>query len=136
MVPADGESALDVLPFTQLLIDQAATTGAPWRIPPLPETPAGLFGVTDPADLAWLRAMLSDEPVRCFLQPAHLDNSRANAVSRTHIHCVAGAPEGRRPVPATQPNGTASEVWELPTGHDCMITMPVELSQLLLKLAW
>jgi hypothetical protein len=26
-------------------------------------------------------------------------------------------------------------VWELPTGHDCMITMPAELSDLLLKLA-
>jgi hypothetical protein len=26
-------------------------------------------------------------------------------------------------------------VWELPTGHDCMITMPVELTDLLLKLA-
>jgi hypothetical protein len=23
-------------------------------------------------------------------------------------------------------------VWELPTGHDCMITMPAELAELLL----
>jgi hypothetical protein len=33
-----------------------------------------------------------------------------------------------------QPNGTPAQVWELPTGHDCMITMPVELAELLLKL--
>jgi hypothetical protein len=33
-----------------------------------------------------------------------------------------------------QPNGSPSQVWELPTGHDCMITMPRELSELLLKL--
>jgi hypothetical protein len=45
-------------------------------------------------------------------------------------------PEGiaRRPIPAIQPNGAPAQVWELATGHDCMITMPVELSELLLKL--
>ena len=137
MVPEDGENAIDVIPMTQLLIDQAARSDVPWRIPPLPQLPppAGLFGVTDPADVAWVRSMLSDEPVRCFQQRVHLDNPAANAIARTHIHCVAGAPPGRRPVPATQPNGTPAQVWELPTGHDCMVTMPVELSELLLKLA-
>ena len=138
MVPEDGESALDVVPFTQALIDQAATTDAPWRIAPLPEMPApfGLFGVSDPADVAWLRTLLSDESVRCFQQPVRLDNPAADAIARTHIHCVSNKPEGatHRPVPATQPNGTPAQVWELPTGHDCMITMPAELTDLLLKL--
>ncbi|NIH78253.1 hypothetical protein FHX46_000783 [Amycolatopsis viridis] len=27
-----------------------------------------------------------------------------------------------------------AEIWELPTGHDGMITLPAELSELLLKL--
>ncbi len=60
-----------------------------------------------------------------------------NAIPRTHIHNVGAGPAGiiRRPVPPVQPNGDAAQVWELPTGHDCMITMPVELSELLLKLA-
>ncbi|SHN75659.1 alpha/beta fold hydrolase [Cryptosporangium aurantiacum] len=130
MVPNDGESVIDVLPFTQHLIDQAAQSEAWWRIPPLPELPppAGLFGVTDPADVAWLRTILSDEPVRCFQQAVRLDNPSASAISRTHIHCTVGAPE-RRPV------SPAETVWELPTGHDCMVTMPFELSELLLKLA-
>ena len=138
MVPEDGESALDVVPFTQALIDQAAKTYAPWRIPPLPEMPApfGLFGVSDPADLAWLRTLLSDESVGCFLQPVRLGNPDANAIPRTHIHCVGDKPPGatRRPVPAVQPNGSPAQVWELPTGHDCMVTMPAELTDLLLKL--
>jgi pimeloyl-ACP methyl ester carboxylesterase len=131
MVPADGENAIDVIPMTQFLIDRAAQSAVAWRVPPLPELPppAGLFGVTDPADVAWVRTMLSDEPVRCFQQRVRLGNPAATAIARTHIHCVAGAPPGRRPVPATQ------QVWELPTGHDCMVTMPVELSELLLKLA-
>ncbi|MFF0771597.1 alpha/beta fold hydrolase [Nonomuraea wenchangensis] len=138
MVPEDGENAVDVHPMTQALIDRAAQSGTGWRIPPMPELPPplGLFGVTDPADVAWLRAMLSDQPVLCLQQPVRLDNPATRTIPRTHIHCVADVPEGisRRPVPATQPNGSPAQVWELPTGHDCMITMPAELTELLLKL--
>jgi pimeloyl-ACP methyl ester carboxylesterase len=138
MVPEDGETAVDVQPVTKNLIDLAAKSGNGWRVPPLPQQPPpmGLFGVTDPADVAWLRTMLSDQPVRCLQQPVRLDNPAVNAIPRTHIHCVGAKPEGisRRPVPATQPNGSPAQVWELPTGHDCMITMPTELSELLLKL--
>ncbi|PZG23706.1 alpha/beta fold hydrolase [Nonomuraea aridisoli] len=137
MVPEDGERGVDVQPVTKALIDRVVESGG-WRIPPLPELPppAGLFGVTDPADVAWLRSMLSDQPVDCLRQPVRLDNPAVATIPRTHIHCTVGVPEGitRRPVPPTQPNGSPAQVWELPTGHDCMITMPAELAGLLLKL--
>ncbi|MDW6058963.1 alpha/beta hydrolase [Streptomyces sp. FXJ1.4098] len=140
MVPEDGETAVDVLPVAQAQIDRALQSESGWRVPPLPEfpPPMGLFGVTDPADVAWLRTMLSDQPVRCLQQPVRLDNPAVDAIPRTHIHCVVGEPEGitRRPVPAIQPNGTPAQVWELATGHDCMITTPVELADLLLKLGY
>jgi pimeloyl-ACP methyl ester carboxylesterase len=139
MVPTDGETAVDVQPISQQLIDLAAKSDDAWRIPPLPERPPpfGLFGVTDPGDVAWLRTLLSDQPVRCLQQPVHLDNPAVRTIPCTHIHCVGATPAGivRRPVPPTRPNGAPSQVWELPTGHDCMITMPVELSEMLLKLA-
>ncbi|MER7755456.1 alpha/beta hydrolase [Kitasatospora sp. NPDC097643] len=139
MVPVDGESALDVMPLTRHLIEQAASTDTPWRIPPLPEgpPPTGLFGVTDPADAAWLRTLLSDESTRCFQQPVRLDNPATTAIPRTHIHCVGDMPEGvaRRPVPATQPDGTPSRVWQLHSGHDCMVIVPDQLAGLLLRAA-
>ncbi|MFE0176043.1 alpha/beta fold hydrolase [Streptomyces sp. NPDC059002] len=139
MVPEHGESAADVQPATRALIDRAVRSESGWRVPPLPEMPppAGLFGVTDPADVAWLRSMLSDQSVRCLRQPVRLDAPAVDAIPRTHIHCVVGVPEGivRRPVPAVQPNGTPSQVWELRAGHDCMITAPADLAGLLLKLA-
>ncbi|MEU8364793.1 alpha/beta fold hydrolase [Nonomuraea sp. NPDC048882] len=139
MVPEDGESAADVMPVTRQLIELAAGSGDGWRVPPMPELPppAGLFGVTDPEDVAWLRSMLSDQPVRCLTEPVRLGGPAARAIPRTHIHCTVGKPEGvvRRPVPEVQPNGRPAQVWQLPTGHDCMITMPAELTDLLLKLA-
>jgi pimeloyl-ACP methyl ester carboxylesterase len=138
MVPEHGETAADVMTGTQGMIDLALRSESGWRIPPMPEMPppVGLFGVTDPADVAWLRTLLSDQPVRCLTQPVRLDNPDATKIQRTHIHCTVGKPEGvtRRPVPGVQPNGTPAQMWELPTGHDCMITMPVELAELLLKL--
>jgi pimeloyl-ACP methyl ester carboxylesterase len=138
MVPEDGETAVDILPDTQAVIDRAVKSESGWRVPPFPEMPPpiGLFGVTDPADIAWLRSMLSDQPVRCLRQPVRLDNPAVNTIPRTHIHCTVGEPEDidRRPVPPVQPNGTPAQVWELATGHDCMITTPVELTELLIKL--
>ncbi|WP_406192548.1 alpha/beta hydrolase [Kitasatospora sp. NBC_01560] len=139
MVPADGESVLDVMPATRYLLDRAAGSDAPWRIPPMPQgaAPAGLFGVTEPADVAWLRTLLSDESARCFQQPVRLGNPAAAAVPRTHIHCVGSMPEGvaRRPVPATQPNGAPSRVRQLRSGHDCMVTVPDRLAELLLDVS-
>ncbi|MGY6651558.1 alpha/beta fold hydrolase [Amycolatopsis sp. TRM77291] len=128
MVPEDGEAAVDVLPVTKRLIDLAVDG---WRVPPMAEQPPplGLFGVTHPEDVAWLRSMLSDHPVRCLQEPVRSDHPAARTIPRTHIHCVGAGPAGitRRPVPAGE------RVRELPTGHDCMITMPVELAGLLIE---
>ena len=139
MVPLDGENSIDVMPVTATLVQGALRSESGWRVPPMPERPEpfGLFGVTDPADKAWLRTLLSDQPVRTLQERVHLDNPAVDAIPRTHIHCVGVVPEDikRRPVPPVQPNGSPAQEWELPTGHDCMVTMPVELSELLLKLA-
>ncbi|WP_194925729.1 alpha/beta hydrolase [Catenulispora pinisilvae] len=139
MVPLDGENSIDVMPVTATLVEGALRSESGWRVPPMPEWPEpfGLFGVTDPADKAWLRTLLSDQPVRTLQERVRLDNPAVNAIPQTHIHCVGAVPEDieRRPVPPVQPNGSPAQVWELPTGHDCMVTMPVELSELLLKLA-
>ncbi|MEU1294792.1 alpha/beta fold hydrolase [Streptomyces sp. NPDC005840] len=138
MVPVHGESAVDVMPFSQALIDAAAAGPHPWRIPPLPELPAprGLFGVTDPEDVAWLRTTLGDESVRCFQEPVRLDNPAQESIPRVHIHCVGQEPAGvtRRPVPAPRPGGVPARVHELRTGHDAMLTEPAALAALLLDL--
>ncbi|MCP2336051.1 alpha/beta fold hydrolase [Actinomadura rupiterrae] len=136
MVPVDGETAMDVMPAARKAAEHAADG---WRVPPPPEQPPplGLFGVTDPDDAAWLRTLLSDQPIRCLTEPVRMDDPAANTIPRTHIHCVGPAPKGitRRPVPDTEPDGTPSRVLRLDTGHDCMITTPRALTDLLLTLA-
>ncbi|MFD9699597.1 alpha/beta fold hydrolase [Lentzea sp. NPDC059081] len=125
MVPTHGESALDAMPVSRGMI------GDDWRVPP-PPAPFGLFGVTDPADIAWLHTMLADQAVHCLDEPVAMDNPALAAIPRTHIHCTV-KPEGvePRPVPA-EPNGEPADVRELAAGHDCMITAPAELAEMLL----
>ena len=84
---------------------------------------------------SWLRTMFSDHSALCFQQSVRLNNPAADRIPRTHIECTVGAPPQRRPVLPAQPNGTPPQVWTLATGHDCMITMPAELSGLLIQVA-
>jgi len=129
MVPVDGESALDVLPVSRTMI------GDDWRVP-APPAPFGLFGLTDAADIAWLNTMVSDQSALCLREPVAMDNPALSQIPRTHVHCTVKPPGVEpRPVPAVQPNGDPADVRELPTGHDCMITMPAELAGLLLDVA-
>lgn len=68
-------------------------------------------------------------------RPVRLGDPVAAAIPRTYIHCVGSEPEGvtRRPVPAAQPHGAPSRVREVRSGHDCMVTVPGELAELLLE---
>jgi pimeloyl-ACP methyl ester carboxylesterase len=134
MVPADGKSALDVVPATRLLIDQAAATENPWRIPPLPAGETGWFGVRDPGDLAWLRTFVDDEPIGCFTERLAMREPRARRIPRTYIECTADKPAGTaRTLPPLQPNGSPTVVLSLDAGHDCMITAPDQLAVLLVQ---
>lgn len=138
MVPEDAENAIDIMPISQFLVDLALQSESGWRIPPGTEKPAplGLFGVTDADDVEWLKAMLTDQPVQCLQQRVQLDDAALATIPATHIHCTI-APAGfeRRPVAPLQRDGSPAEIWELPTGHDCMVTMPHELSEMLLRVA-
>jgi pimeloyl-ACP methyl ester carboxylesterase len=89
MVPHDGETAVDVMPANQHAIEQARNSTSGWRVPPMPELPApyGLFGVTDPDDLAWLRTMLSAAVPRAVYQQIRRHRrgcSRSPAVIRSY----------------------------------------------------
>jgi len=133
MDPIDGQAGVDIVPAAQGLIDEAAASAVPWRIPPLPPQ---FFGVVEQADVAWLSSILTDESAYIFQQPAKLDNPTSAAIPVSYIRCVGPKPasSARQPRSAVRPNGRPAELWELESGHDCMVTAPARLADILLKI--
>ncbi|MFK4547959.1 hypothetical protein RKD29_007555 [Streptomyces tendae] len=106
MVPENGESAIDVQPVTWQVIELAEKSESRWRVPPKPVRATRA-----------LRPVRRHRPCRCRLAARH-------AVGRHPS-----------PRPLDPAKGAAARVWELPIGHDCVITIPSELSELPLKLS-
>jgi pimeloyl-ACP methyl ester carboxylesterase len=133
MDPTDGQTAVDIVPAAQGLIDEAAASSVPWHIPPLP--PA-FFGVTAATDIAWLKTILTAESARIFQQSAKLDNPATGTIPASYIRCVDHPPthRTRQSVSGVRPNGRPVQVWELEGGHDCIITTPSGLAEVLLKI--
>ena len=132
--PRDGEALTDVAPemmamaYRQMqLIDGIEMIHLP------PALAVQYFGVTDPADEAWMVDRLKPHPWRCYSQPLRLaDEAAARRLPRTNINCtqaLQASTDGNR---ARQLDGDRN--WEIDTGHDIMITQPEALAEMLLLL--
>jgi hypothetical protein len=111
-----------------------AAEGDGWRWPP-PADPS-VWGITDPADAAWVRARVAPQPFQTFTQPLRLANPAGFAGPKTYIACVAAGHDGWRD--AMVERARTEPGWryrELATGHDAMITAPREVADLLLEVA-
>jgi pimeloyl-ACP methyl ester carboxylesterase len=93
-----------------------------------------LYGVTDPADLAWMAERLTAHPWRCFEQPLALRNEDALwAIPQFHIVCTSTLPTRDRDQMAHAK--AEGRLWDIDTGHDLMITEPVQTADALLQVA-
>ena len=137
LVPEDNASAADVAVPEWIEMAQALAneSGDGWLLPP-PDVEAP-FGITDPADVEWVRASLTPHPVKTFTDRVRLCNPRAGHIPRTYIRC----PLRRNPGPDTLSHhaeaARRSPSWryrELASDHDPMITHPRELADLLLEI--
>jgi pimeloyl-ACP methyl ester carboxylesterase len=101
----------------------------------LPGPDAGLlYGVTDPADLAWMAERLTPHPWRCFEQPLTLGNEDALwAIPQFHIVCTSTLPTRDRDQMARAK--AEGRLWDIDTGHDLMITEPKRTADALLQVA-
>jgi pimeloyl-ACP methyl ester carboxylesterase len=130
MLMRNGESALDVSPddIRENFIKSAHQFDNGLSLPFLS---AEFFGVTNAKDIKWVNERLTNQPFRTFMQPLMLKHSFGNHLPLTYIACTH--PELRAIRPFADET-KASKEWnylQLPTGHDAMITMPVELAQML-----
>ncbi len=101
----------------------------------LPAPDAGLlYGVTDPADLAWMAERLTAHPWVCFAQPLALRNEDALwAIAQYHVVCTSTLAT-RDPALMARAR-SEGRLWDIDTGHDLMITEPERTADALLQVA-
>jgi hypothetical protein len=101
----------------------------------LPAPQAGAFyGVTDPADLAWMDDRLTAHPWTCFEQKLEVRDAAGYAkIPQYHVLCASTL--------ATRDPGLIAEaraagrLWVIDTGHDLMITEPRKVADALAAVA-
>jgi pimeloyl-ACP methyl ester carboxylesterase len=148
VVPRDGESMADLAPMViNRLRQEARTHGDGWRVNPPAEMPfgiGGVNGVTQEPDLSWVRSVLLPQSLKTFGEPLHLkDPDIVSKKPRTFIRCTGSGfsmvfRNIMRHLVARRTLAPTARGWrlrQLPTGHDCMITMPNEFTDLLLEIA-
>ncbi|MEE9261651.1 MAG: alpha/beta fold hydrolase [Dehalococcoidia bacterium] len=130
-VPQDGQSEFDLRPDLRERRERLAAAGEQGWLVPSPD-PAS-WGITDAADVAWVGSRLTPMPLLTYQESVQTPAGRPQQLPRTFIVCTGG----RNTFYATAQEARA-EGWgyyELETGHDAMITMPAELTEILLQLA-
>jgi pimeloyl-ACP methyl ester carboxylesterase len=132
-LPESGKSAFDhTLPELRAeRIRRAQESSAGLSIPP---PNAAAFGITDPADAAWVERRLTPHPLATYSLPLTLRHPLGGGVPVTYIRCVAPAYANTASSAALAQAQSGWQYLEIATGHDAMITAPAELTQMLLNL--
>jgi pimeloyl-ACP methyl ester carboxylesterase len=126
-VGGDGDAAIDLLPETIAghYRESVAGPGFGWLIP---VRSLSVLGVTEEADLEWLRPRLTPHPWLTYTEPLRLGGSAQ--VPAAYVECTdwmrVFQPHAERAAALGWP------VHHLSTGHEAMVTAPKELAELLL----
>ncbi|MCE0768146.1 alpha/beta fold hydrolase [Pseudonocardia kujensis] len=89
----------------------------------MPPPPAEAFGVTDPADAAWVERHLTPQPLRSYREPLAVEGPLGAGLPVAYVYCS----EPDYPAIAAGHQVVKDHGWEwrdLPTGHDAMVTDP------------
>jgi pimeloyl-ACP methyl ester carboxylesterase len=92
------------------------------------------FGVTDPADAAWLSRRLTPHPVRTYTTALTLKNPPGNNLPRTYIRCTNPLYVGLQPFVDWIKSQPGWNHLEIATGHDAMVAAPQKLADMLLRI--
>jgi pimeloyl-ACP methyl ester carboxylesterase len=125
----NGQSVFSLLPpdVVAARTKAAQDTSGGLSIPP---PPAAAFGISDPAQQAWLTARLTPHPFGTFTSPLTLKNKIANGLPATYIICsdpMYGPLQASRDVVKR----IGMKTVEIKTGHDAMVTVPDQLTDML-----
>ena len=131
-VPQDGQALADLVApqFREEVQRQAQAAGG--LLPPFPVEQYGVFAA---ADVRWVGPKLVPHPFKTMSTPVQLTSAAAAALPRTYIYCNNPAMGFFEAFAERTKTGKGWRYGELATGHDAMVTMPRELTALLLELA-
>jgi len=133
-VPDDGQSVMDLAPpeVRDAHLAAARERGEGWRVP---VPPLAIWGVTDPAHLAWVEPRVGPHPLRTMTDRIRLSNPARQRIPRTFVSCTV---QQRGAFVAAAAKVRAQGGWdcrEIAAPHDAMIVAPEALAALLLDLA-
>jgi pimeloyl-ACP methyl ester carboxylesterase len=120
-LPDDGKALRDYVPLN-------APDGV-WRLP-VPGKPPR-FGVKEPADVEWMEARLTDQPLKAMTEPVRISADISTRVPHTFILCTKANQFAAAAERAKQRGFKYREI--LTAGHDAMISQPKELAKLLME---
>ena len=132
--PQDGESLLDLAaPLLNAARQHARIENGVELVLDPGTDPLGFYGVTDPAQIEWMKTRLTPHPWKSFEQKLRLHNEEALArIPPSHIVCTSTL-SGRN-VQALKAKAEG-RFWDIDTGHDLMITEPQRVADLLMRVA-
>jgi pimeloyl-ACP methyl ester carboxylesterase len=123
IVPEHGENAFSLI--NGLEEDFRARADANGMVPPWPPQ---RYGVTDPADIAWMNARLTATPILTHREKLNAPKMKAKTLPRYFVHCTQFSLGGQFAAKIRRDGAT---VYGLDTGHDAMITEPKKLASIL-----
>lgn len=135
--PQNGQSLVDVAGDFILAARESAQVVDGIELVLFPGTdPMNYFGVTDSAQLAWMKPKLTPHPWRCFEQKLVLNNEELMrqipfSFVLTNVQIETLDDEMREMAKQV----TEGRFYEVATGHDLMISEPEKTAEVLLSIA-
>jgi pimeloyl-ACP methyl ester carboxylesterase len=132
LILRDGESAFSTFPPDIAAARRKLAEASPGGLSVAVPHPS-VFGVTDPADVAWLQTRCTPHPLATYENAMTLQNPVGNGKAATYIAMkpdFASTAAGRTLAKA-QPGWTYIE---MVGAHDAMVTTPQDVTQVLLKI--
>ena len=133
VLPENGQSLLAVHPAE--VRAAFATAAAADHGLTLPIRSVASFGVTDPATIRWGDARQTPQPYRCFTQPLVLHHPYGNGLPLSFIACTKPELSVLQVFADRARQNPRWHYYELPTGHDAMLSMPRETTALLRQIS-
>jgi pimeloyl-ACP methyl ester carboxylesterase len=130
LMPRDGECNLDILdPPIASAIRELAVDG--WRVSPPPEVLLAYLGIENSGDRAWVAERLLAQSLHTFEQPFRASSGKAERIRKAYLRSTkpSSGPAYEKLARRAKSEGWA--YYELPTAHEAMLTMPLELARIL-----